>query len=45
MAQKYSAPSDLWELILWSEGTGSPPQNDHIQIKEQGGQNSFQVLT
>ncbi len=37
MAQKYNAPNDLWELILWSEGTGSPPQNDHIQIKEQGG--------
>jgi DNA polymerase III subunit epsilon len=37
MAQKYNAPKDLWELILWSEGTGNPPVNPHIEIKDQGG--------
>ena len=42
---RYCAPSDLWELILWSEGTGSPPLNDHIQIKNKVVQNSFQVHT
>ena len=37
MAQKYAAPQDLWGLILWAEGTGNPPKNQHIEIKSQGG--------
>ena len=36
MTQKYNAPNNLWDLIIWAEGTGNPPDNPHIKIKEKG---------